>query len=327
MASIVASLAASHSPQLSTPSELWRLHAERDRANKELHYRGVVFDFESLVDVRRSERLEDHIDSGLWQEKHGRCSRAIDSLAETMRSIAPDIVMIIGDDQREIFLDDGMPTFAIFWGESVECIPKSEEELPPSLRPARWANYGERRQEYRCTPELGRHIIERMMAECYDVSQLRKQPDGRSIGHAFNFVKIRIMRDYEAPMQPVMVNTYFPPNQPSAARCYGFGQALRRAVESWDADARVAVVASGGLSHFVIDEDLDARVLDAFRSRDPQLIRSITQQELMSGTSEIRNWIVVAGAAEHLELDVVDYVPTYRSEAGTGVGMGFARWC
>src|SRR5262245_47569560 len=168
MASIVASLAASHSPQLSTPAELWRLHAERDRANKELLYRGVVFDFESLVDARKSERLEDHIDNGLWQEKHARCSRAIDSLAETMRSIAPDIVMIVGDDQREMFLDDGTPTFAIYWGESVECIPKPEDELPPSLRPARWANYGEHREEYRCTPELGRHIIEQMMAEPYD---------------------------------------------------------------------------------------------------------------------------------------------------------------
>jgi 3-O-methylgallate 3,4-dioxygenase len=68
-------------------------------------------------------------------------------------------------------------------------------------------------------------------------------------------------------------------------------------------------------------------VLDALRPRDLQKIGSIAQRELMSGTSEIRNWIVVAGAAEHLELDVVDYVPAYRSHAGTGVGMGFARWC
>jgi hypothetical protein len=327
VASIVAGLAASHSPQLSTPSELWRLHAERDRGNKELHYRGRVYDYESLEGARKEEGLEQHLDEAVWQQKHERCDRAIDDLARTLRDAAPDAVMIVGDDQREMFLDDGLPTFAIYWGETVTCIPKPDEELPPSLRPARWANYGERREEYECTAELGRHLVERMMDAGYDVSQLRRQPEGRSIGHAFNFVKIRIMRDLHVPIQPVMVNTYFPPNQPTSARCYGFGQALRKAVESWDSGARVAVVASGGLSHFVIDEELDQKVLDAFRSRQPRKIAAIAQPELMSGTSEIRNWIAVAGACEHLALEVVDYVPTYRSRAGTGVGMGFARWC
>jgi hypothetical protein len=327
MASIVAGLAASHSPQLSTPSELWRLHAERDRGNKQLHFRGRVYDYDRLVEAREHERFQEQLDEATWLDKHQRCDRGIDALAETLQSVAPDVVLVVGDDQREMFLDDGMPTFAIYWGETVECIPKPEDELPPSLRPARWANYGEERETYRCVPQLGRHIIERMMDESFDVAQLREQPAGRSIGHAFNFVKIRIMRDSQARMQPVMVNTYFPPNQPTGARCYSFGRALRRAIESWDSDARVAVVASGGLSHFVIDEELDRRVLDAFRSRNAAMITSIGQGDLVSGTSEIRNWIVVAGVAEHLDLDLLDYVPTYRSPAGTGCGMAFARWC
>jgi 3-O-methylgallate 3,4-dioxygenase len=48
-----------------------------------------------------------------------------------------------------------------------------------------------------------------------------------------------------------------------------------------------------------------------------------------AGTSEIKNWIVVAGAMAEagLTMDLVDYVPCYRSEAGTGSAMGFARWC
>ncbi|HEY4027122.1 MAG TPA: protocatechuate 3,4-dioxygenase [Candidatus Dormibacteraeota bacterium] len=327
MATIVGGIAASHSPQLSTPSELWRLHAERDRQNKQLHFRGVVYDYDGLVAARQGEGLEAQIDDGVWLEKHRRCDAGIDALAQTLAAAAPDAVLIVGDDQREMFLDDGMPTLAVYWGESVESIPKDEEELPPSLRPARWANYGEQREVYRCVPDLGRHVVERMMEEGFDVAQLREQPGGRSIGHAFNFVKIRLMRDNVVPMLPVMVNTYFPPNQPTAGRCYGFGRALRRAVESWDSDARVAVVASGGLSHFVIDEELDHRILEAFRSQDAARITAVRQGELVSGTSEIRNWMVVAGATEHLQLEVVDYVPTYRSPAGTGCGMAFARWC
>jgi 3-O-methylgallate 3,4-dioxygenase len=327
MATIVGGIAASHSPQLSTPSALWKLHAERDRQNKQLHFRGVVYDYGGLVEARRGEGLEAQIDDGIWLDKHRRCDAGIDALAGTLAAMAPDVVLIVGDDQREMFLDDGMPTLAVYWGATVESIPKPEEELPPSLRPARWANYGEQREVYRCVPELGRHVVERMMEEGFDVAQLREQPSGRSIGHAFNFVKIRLMRDHVVPMLPVMVNTYFPPNQPTAGRCYGFGRALRRAVESWDSGARVAVVASGGLSHFVIDEDLDHRILEAFRSRDAEQITAVPQSELVSGTSEIRNWVVVAGATEHLQLEVVDYVPTYRSPAGTGCGMAFARWC
>jgi hypothetical protein len=327
MASIVVGIAASHSPQLSTPSELWRLHAERDQQNKQLHYRGAVYDYGRLVEARRDEHLERELSDDIWLDKHRRCDSGIDGLAATLASAAPDVVLIVGDDQREMFLDDGMPTLAVYWGETVECIPKPEDELPPSLRPARWANYGEEREVYQCVPGLGRHVVERMMVEGFDVAQLRQQPEGRSIGHAFNFVKIRIMRDRVAPMLPVMVNTYFPPNQPTAGRCYAFGKALRRAVESWDGPERVAVVASGGLSHFVIDEELDQKVLGAFSSRDGERIAAIPQDELVSGTSEIRNWIVVAGATEHLDLEVLDYVPTYRSPAGTGCGMAFARWC
>ena len=326
MAKIVVGIAASHSPQLSTPSELWRLHAERDQQNKHLHFRGNVYDYGRLLEVREGEHLERELDEGIWFEKHGRCDRGIDTLAETLAAAAPDVVVIIGDDQREMFLDDGMPTLAVYWGNTVDSIPKPEEELPPSLRPARWANYGEQRTSYQCAPELGRHVVEQMMPEGFDVAQLREQPNGRTIGHAFNFVKIRIMRDRVAPMLPVMVNTYFPPNQPTAARCYAFGQALRRAIESWDGDARVAVVASGGLSHFVIDEELDQRVLDAFRNRDAPALAAIPQKELVSGTSEIRNWVVLAGAAEDLDVDLIDYVATYRSPAGTGCGMAFARW-
>jgi aromatic ring-opening dioxygenase LigB subunit len=89
---------------------------------------------------------------------------------------------------------------------------------------------------------------------------------------------------------------------------------------------RVAVVASGGLSHFVVDEELDRRVLDILSKRDVEAVAGLPREFLESGSSEIRNWIAAAGALERLEMRLVDYVPSYRSEAGTGVGMAFAVW-
>jgi OH-DDVA oxygenase/3-O-methylgallate 3,4-dioxygenase len=122
------------------------------------------------------------------------------------------------------------------------------------------------------------------------------------------------------------VNTYYPPNVPSAARCYALGKALRRAIEAWPASQRVAVIASGGLSHFVVDEDLDHRVLDGITARDAGTLGSLPRDQLRSGNSEILNWIAAAGALEGLAATVVGYVPGYRTPAGTGAGMAFARW-
>ena len=71
------------------------------------------------------------------------------------------------------------------------------------------------------------------------------------------------MRDLPPPTVPIILNTFYPPNQPTAARCVAFGKVLGRAIKNWKDEARVAVIASGGLSHFVIDEALDKLILRA----------------------------------------------------------------
>jgi 3-O-methylgallate 3,4-dioxygenase len=86
------------------------------------------------------------------------------------------------------------------------------------------------------------------------------------------------------------------------------------------------VVASGGLSHMVINEELDRKVLAALRAGDRQTLTSIPEKLLRTGNGEIKNWIAAAGALEHLRMELAAYVPGYRSPAGTGVGMGFAYW-
>lgn len=101
---------------------------------------------------------------------------------------------------------------------------------------------------------------------------------------------------------------------------------MRAAIEAWPTDARVAVVASGGLSHFVIDEELDRQILKAFQEKDVEALGALPRRRLNSGTSEIRNWIATAGVVEHLDMQLIDYVPCYRSPAGTGCAMAFAQW-
>jgi len=73
---------------------------------------------------------------------------------------------------------------------------------------------------------------------------------------------------------------------------------------------------------------MDHRLLDALARRDYATLVGEPDVHFRSGTSEIKNWIVVAGllAETGLSMSLIDYAPCYRTEAGTGSGMGFAFW-
>jgi hypothetical protein len=104
------------------------------------------------------------------------------------------------------------------------------------------------------------------------------------------------------------------------------GRAIRAAIDASQFNRRVAVIASGGLSHFVTNEELDRRVINALKTGDPTDQCRLPVKLLKSGSSEIRNWIAVAGILDGPKATWVEYVPVYRTPAGTGIGLAFARW-
>ena len=67
-------------------------------------------------------------------------------------------------------------------------------------------------------------------------------------------------------------------------------------------------------------------VMKALREGDADTLTSLPTHRLNSGSSEIRNWICMAGAVEHLALRHIEYIPAYRTPAGTGTGLCFADW-
>ena len=86
------------------------------------------------------------------------------------------------------------------------------------------------------------------------------------------------------------------------------------------------MAASGGLSHFLVNVELDREVIEALQRKDHAALKVLPAEKLLSGSSEIRNWIAVAAAVGALKLDWISYVPGYRSRALTGVGLCFAHW-
>ena len=318
MARLVLGLATSHSPHVSTVPELWHLHAERDRNNPNLNFPELV--------KNAPPEIEAELTAQVYQRKHEACQRAILKLGNALNETEIDAVIVIGDDQHELFREECIPAFAIFTGADLKDIPPPVETAHPSHLPALWSRHNNFVEKYPTVPDLARHLAASIVHQGFDVATAAKQYEGRSLGHAYTFVRLRLMRDRVIPMIPVFINCYFPPNQPSPDRCFLFGKALRRAIDAWQHDQRIAVVASGGLTHFVIDEAIDRQVLHGIREKRSDLLRSIPAEKLNSGSSEIRNWIAAAGALEDFAPTILDYVPAYRSPAGTGCGMAFARW-
>jgi hypothetical protein len=66
------------------------------------------------------------------------------------------------------------------------------------------------------------------------------------------------------------------------------GRALRNAIKSWTSNRRVALIASGGLSRFVIDEAFDERVLAAIESRNEDVLARLPENLFRAGTAEIK---------------------------------------
>jgi 3-O-methylgallate 3,4-dioxygenase len=319
MADIVLGIGSSHSPMLSTPHEAFAGHRERDQQR--------VPEFAALAQAN-SDRVAPELAPARTAARHAANQDAIARLGAVLAEARLDTLIVIGDDQGEWFSVDSQPALCIYWGESVENLPPPVERMAPSLRLGYWGYYGDgANRTYPVDAALGRHLIESLTRDHgFDVAHIRVQPRHAPFGHAWSFVHQRLMGDQVVPIVPVLLNTYYPPNQPTPKRCYELGRAIRRIVEAGPGAGRVGVLGSGGLSHFVVDEALDRHVLEIIAKRDADAVAALPLEQLNSGNSEIRNWIAAAGALEGLEMRLIDYVPCYRSEAGTGCGMAFAVW-
>jgi hypothetical protein len=334
MAKIVLGIGSSHGPQLALPPHEWWRRADWDRRYPELWFQGRPLSFDELAEARAGEHLERETTEEKYRSRFDACQRAIDRLSDTLERAAPDVCIILGDDQHECFLDDNMPSISVYWGDTVDTVPLSPDNGSGefSLAPPELSRFPQVRTANPCSPALGLHLIQHLVEEGFDPAHSRQLPAGHrgehNIGHAFSYVYRRLMHDEVIPNVPVLLNTYYPPNQPTLKRSFDLGKALRRAIDAWDSDARVAVIASGGLTHFVIEEELDHQILDALVEKDTATLTSMNPALFNSGNSEIRNWIALAGAMDDGDagMELVNYVPCYRSTAGTGCAMAFATW-
>lgn len=317
MAQVVIGIGTSHSPQLSIRAKDWDSLLKKDQTDPRLDYPGLL--------KRAKPGIAAEITPEKFRERDEACLKAVKDLGDALQKADVDVVVVFGDDQQEQFHDDNMPMFAIYHGKSLPVVKDS------GLRPSGWKDaerkgWAETQPEYDTASDLAEHLIRALTDAEFDITRCNKLRAEIGVGHAFSFLYRRILPGSRVPMVPVMVNTYYPPNQPTPKRCYAFGKAVRKAIETWTSDKRVALLASGGLSHIVVDEEIDQMVIDGLKNKKPEVLFRLPRERLWGGTSEILNWVALAGAMEDRELKYFEYVTTYRSPAATGCGMGFAYW-
>jgi aromatic ring-opening dioxygenase catalytic subunit (LigB family) len=182
----------------------------------------------------------------------------------------------------------------------------------------------ENRTKYLIDAKLAEALITGLMEQGFDPAYSKKTRYDGGLGHAFARVLKFLVPNADCRVIPVMVNTYYPP-APSAQRCLRFGQTLASLIRRYPSDQRVVIAASGGLSHTKIDEALDAGFLKALQTNDTAYMGAMPSSVFREGTSEILNWIVIAGAADR-DGQMIEYLPLYRTRTGVGCAMGFAYW-
>jgi 3-O-methylgallate 3,4-dioxygenase len=256
---------------------------------------------------------------------------AVRHLRDAVSAAALDALIVFGDDQNESYREDCRPTFAIYCGDAIRngtAQHSTYNDLPEWYIRNRSAFFEPvAARDYPVHAVLALHLAETLADADFDFAISKSLRAGEGEGHAMAYVHRHVMDAKDpVPIVPVFLNTYFPPNQPTPHRCHRLGEVVRRAVDTYAGEARVGVLASGGLSHFLVDEDLDRAILKALADKDGAFLRSLPRNKLQAGSSEILNWVAVAGAAEGIDLNWFEYVPGYRTPAGTGTGMSFATW-
>jgi protocatechuate 4,5-dioxygenase beta chain len=202
----------------------------------------------------------------------------------------PDVVFLVFNDHATAFSLDFIPTFAI--GTAAEYTPADEGWGP---RPV---------PKVIGHPKLAAHIAQSVIQDDFDLTIVNKM----DVDHGLT-VPLSVMcgqpQAWPCPVIPFAVNVVQYP-VPSGRRCFMLGQAIRRAVESFDEDLNVHIWGTGGMSHQLqgpraglINAEWDNKFLDRLIA-DPDDLSKMPHidyvREAGSEGIELVMWLIARGA-------------------------------
>jgi hypothetical protein len=319
MATLVLGVGASHGPSIQGEPEQWAKLGDRDTRDPRMDYRALL--------AAAPRGLERELEIDVQRRRHA-AGRA--ALAEQARLIAEanlDAVIVVSNRHGQ-HPDQHNPVFGVLRSEQFGIIGLSNELFDPMVKRSEVARRNDKVVDLRTGhPQLARYLIEALVIDGFDVASKSKLSDGDVLDDAFSFPCNWMFGERQIPMVPFFLSRDLP-HQPTSGRCADLGGALGRAVASFPGEARIGLIASGGLSHQMIDEDLDRSVIGALETGDFASLRKLDRKRLnrAPGTPETLNWIVVGAAMAPRPMRLLAYEPAYRSLAGTGHGLTFGVW-
>jgi aromatic ring-opening dioxygenase catalytic subunit (LigB family) len=243
-----------------------------------------------------------------------RLTAAFGAMGARLNRARPDAIVVVAPDHWVNFFIDNLPSVCIGVGAAHDGPPE------PFLKDFPWRPIpGE--------PGLAMHIYATALAEEFEPALSHRL----ALDHGFSLPLWRMGLDPLPRIVPIVVNTLEPPML-RVSRCLAWGKLVAKAVASYPAPIRIALLATGGLSHSIgeptmgaIDERFDRDCLRAFAEGDERRLVDFLEAEMDAagnGSHECRNWVVAHGAAGSRGFALVDYIAVPE----VYVGCGFAAW-
>jgi aromatic ring-opening dioxygenase catalytic subunit (LigB family) len=241
-------------------------------------------------------------------EHSPRLHAAWQQMTADLERAAPDVVVLVATDHYETF---GLENYPIF------CIGAAPTHDA-------WNEHGIPGNTVQGDEGVGTALHAALVGAGFDIARSQEM----SLDHSF-MVPIQRLGIEGRRIVPLFVNCNTPP-LPSLTRCRDLGQALRAAIEDLPDDTSVAIIGTGGVSHWVglpqmgeINEEWDREFLGRMATGDLDAVLAMTDEQVAAdagnGALEIRTWIVAAACAGGSGGRLLAYAPMHAW--GTGIGV------
>jgi len=248
------------------------------------------------------------------EEQRREARRALDEMRDRLRAARPDVIVLFSNDHLLNWPINNTPEYTVGIGS---------EHVGPADWYDEWLALG----KYRIPghPGIARYLVNEGARRRLALAYLREMQFDDGVSVPMHYLN----PDGAIPLVPVTMNCTVPPI-PTPERAYQVGTTLRDMLGAYPGSERVAVVATGGLSHepggpryFWVDEEFDRWFLDLLKRGDhAALLRECTLERMEAagsgGTAELLAWILAlaftSGPAE-----VLAYMPAVAWRSGTGM--------
>jgi 2,3-dihydroxyphenylpropionate 1,2-dioxygenase len=219
---------------------------------------------------------------------------AMRELGKSLDETKPDAVIVIGSDHLETFFLSSVPTFAVMSGESSH------------------AHFANKDYDLPIHQALAEEILDGLVRADFDMSYSQDAV----LGHSFAAIYEWVIEGRAIPVIPIFVNAYLPP-LPSARRCEALGKAIAKIIECMP--ERVAIVASGGMSHYPGTWkypqpafDFDHWAIKKMEQGKHDALLDLTVEQLDEvGNTEMLPWMILFGAIGNQPGELLTYQPTW----------------